>query len=384
MRIALVRKRFVAYGGAENYLWLLSRLLIKEGFDVHIFANRWVDEKGVTFHSVPLLKAPSFLSNLTFALKCEQILKKGDMDVVISFERTFYQDIYRAGDGCHREWLEQRKKIYPFYRTYTDYINPLHKTFLYIEKHMFTDTNLKMVVANSRMVKMQIMEHYGFPEDRIVVIYNGVDLRRFNPLQKEERRKNIREYLGFKEDDFVIIFVGSGFRRKGLDTLLLAVSRLKDIRLGRVVRLLIVGKDEPHRYKKMAERLGIVENLSFIPQMAAIEELYHASDIFVLPTFYDPFSNATLEAMACGLPIITTNYNGASEIMTDGKEGFILSDPSDAGGLSERLLFASEPERLIEMGMSARHTAERYPIEDAVQSFIRVIREINRRSRSNV
>ncbi|MEW6409287.1 MAG: glycosyltransferase family 4 protein [Nitrospirota bacterium] len=379
MRIALVRKRFVSYGGAENYLWLLSRLLIKEGFDVHIFANRWVDEKGLTFHNVPVWRGPSSISNLTFALNCEHILKKWDMDVIISFERTFYQDIYRAGDGCHREWLEQRKKIYPFYKRYSDYINPLHAVFLYIEKRIFTDMNLKMVITNSKMVKTQIAGHYRFPEDRIVIIYNGVDLGRFNPSQKKELRKSIREYLGFKEDDFVIIFVGSGFRRKGLDTLLRAVSRLKNTNtgFGRPIRLLIVGKDEPRRYKSMAGRLGILENLSFIPQTAMVEELYLASDIFALPTFYDPFSNATLEAMACGLPVITTSYNGASEIMTDGKEGFILSDPSDAEGLSERILFVSEPERLIQMGMAARQTAEKYPIEDAVQSFIRVVREIN-------
>lgn len=371
MQLAFIKKRFSTHGGAERYLQTLLKDLKNRGNGIHIFANVWPEEetgnKNIFFHKVAALSVSSFLSNITFNRNVKKELEKTGtgLDCIISFERTTCQDIYRAGEGCHAEWLEIRSKIGPFYKKLSFKLNPLHISMLDLEKRLFVNTGL--IIANSKMVRAQIIKHYAVPAERINIIYNGVDLVRFSPANRSRWREGARKELAIPEGSKVLLFVGSGFERKGLGTLLKAVSLLRI----EGIKVLVAGKGNTKKYKKLADGYGISGKVIFAGVEEKIEKYYAASDMFVLPTLYDPFSNATLEAMASGLPVITTGNNGVAELIENGHEGYVLNDMSDARELADRIRLCLE--KLTEMGTKAREKSEGFPIEKAANEFGRLI-----------
>jgi UDP-glucose:(heptosyl)LPS alpha-1,3-glucosyltransferase len=298
------------------------------------------------------------------------------MDCVVSFERTTCQDIYRAGEGCHREWLSIRSGVEPFYKRLSFKINPLHLSLLALEKRLFSDTEL--IVANSGMVKEQIMRHYAVPEERITIIYNGVDLMRFTPENRGAWREKVRRDLSVSAHEHLLLFVGSGFRRKGLKTLISAMALLKE----EDMKALVIGGDEVSSYKRWAAHCGIGERILFLGPQREPEQFYAGADLFVLPTLYDPFSNATLEAMASGLPVITTGNNGAAELIEHGREGFVIPDPLDVKELAGTIR-RSLPQ-LPAMAERSRKKAEGYPIQRAAREFTEAIKRVRKTDRNRV
>lgn len=376
MRIALVRQSYQVGGGAERSIANLAGELRKRGHEVHLFAHRWAEEgpQGIVFHWVPVIPGASFLKVLSFAFFSAPLIRKQRFDIVHSFERTLRQDIYRAGDGCHREWLIQRHRAFPW-RQSLDAVNPLHRSILALERRIFTPGCSKRVIANSRKTKEEILRHYGFPEDRIAVVYTGVDLDRFHPGKRERLGPQVRRALGLGPEDLVLLFVGSGFERKGLWFLIGGAALARGRVAGQDLKILVAGKGTPRPYLALAERLGLKGRLQFVGVWPNVEELYAAADIFVLPTLYDPFANTCLEAMAAGLPVITTIQNGASELIEDGRSGLIVKDPTDPFELGERLLELSE-ERRRSVGEEARRVAERFPIGRYARETVKVYREV--------
>ncbi|MDO9289692.1 MAG: glycosyltransferase family 4 protein [Thermodesulfovibrionales bacterium] len=387
MKLIFIKKNFSVHGGAENYMKTLIAHL-RDKADIHVVAKKWIESPGITFHRIDSLSLGSFLSTIAFNAGTCRKIKTLRADCVISFERTTCQDIYRAGEGCHREWLRLREMSEPFWKKYTFMINPLHIALLRIEKQLFSDT--KIIIANSNMVKSQIIRHYSIPEEKIQVIYNGVDLKRFSPLNINRHRTQAREELSINKDTGLVLFVGSGFERKGLNTLLRAISLMSGSNIKgnknnppsppfskggmggfEDLKLLVIGKGNIKKFQSIAKKYGINDRVLFLGPQKEIEKFYAAADIFALPTIYDPFSNATLEAMASGLPVITTKNNGVSEIIQDGEEGFAIENPLDYNMLSEKIKSAlAEHES---MGRKARLRAEKFPIEKAAEEFIKII-----------
>lgn len=379
MKIALVRMRYVSHGGAENYLTLVGKELLRQGHEVHIFSNRWEgDDKSFILRKVPIIKGVSFLKALSFAIGSYFLLKKESFDIIISFDRILYQDIYRAGDGCHREWLEQRKNVESPFQNLLTKINPFHLLMLFLEKRIYQKNGCKRIIANSIKVKEDIIRHYQTPENKIAVIYNGVDLNHYNPSNRNTYRDRVRKDYGINNQDMAILFVGSGFERKGLGFLLKGTSILnsklkaQSSKLKGNRKILVVGKGNYSYYKKMCRKLGIEQDVIFAGTTNTIEKFYASSDIFILPTIYDPFSNACLEAMASGIPVITTKENGASEIIEDGKDGFILKNPSDSEEMASRIKLLMDKSLRDAMGKEARKKAERFAIEESVREMVEI------------
>ncbi|MBW1740966.1 MAG: glycosyltransferase family 4 protein [Deltaproteobacteria bacterium] len=376
MKVALIRKKYSPFGGAERYVDTLVRHLLDLGHEVHIFANEWESAtrgtqsatQRLVFHRVPMIKGLSVLKLLSFAINVRRLLKKERFEIVHSFERTLYQDIARAGDGCHKEWLIQRAKYEPFWKRVLVGINPLHWSFLWIEKQIFDKKNTQIVIANSQRGKEEIIRHYGFPAERIRVIYNGVDTKRFNPACRGKFRKAVRDFLGLSEDIRVLLFLGSGFERKGLKFAIESLSKINEPK----IKLVVAGKDNPKRYRMQARRLGVVDKVIFYGPTKEPERLYGAADVFVLPTIYEPFSNACLEAIASGVPVVTSKINGFSEFIEDGVTGVCVEDPSDIEALKgaiQRLLrqdnretikWAKTKGRLIDVENHVRETVKCY------------------------
>jgi len=356
MKIAIIRKKYTYHGGAEGFSGRFIDLLAAGGHEIHIYAIRWqADEThpNIHFHKVPAVSGVSFLRDLTFAVSSYVLLRKQRkyFDIIQSHDKTLYQDIYRAGDGCHIEWLQQRWIRTGLAGKISILCNPYHWLILLIERAILRGNRFSLIIAISNMVKYNIVQHYGVSPEKIEVIYNGVDLDRFNPDNREKYRREIRVRFGMTEKDFVILFVGSGFERKGVKYLLRAVESIPE-----PVTVMIVGRGAV-KGETMPKRQKII----FCGPQKDIERYYAAADIFVFPTMYEPFGNVHLEALASGLPVITTKNSGAAEIIADGEQGFVIDRPEDIASLSEKVnYFLQHRDRLASMSRKARKLAEEF------------------------
>jgi UDP-glucose:(heptosyl)LPS alpha-1,3-glucosyltransferase len=367
MKIALIRRHYTPHGGAERYVENLSRHLVELGHEVHLFSHFWPESDGVTLHPVPMLGGMGLLKLWSFNYGVQRLLAKESFDLVQSFEKTCCQDVYRAGEGCHREWLVQRKKYEPFLKTFGVRINPFHWLTLFLERKLFEKSQTRFFVANSQRGKREILAHYQVSPEKIKVIYSAVPFKGpflLNPKAGTGDRK-----------EKVLLFVGSGFQRKGLSFVIEALPlALKQADF----RLLVVGQGDQKRAKDLADRLGVLDKISFAGPVKDVSPFYQESDGFVLPSIYEPFSNACLEAMAYGLPLITTEMNGASEDIVPGQNGFVIKDPADRETLADLMVqglqLNQEMVQQVNQKMLIRHTWEQH-LESLVGLYERIIQE---------
>jgi UDP-glucose:(heptosyl)LPS alpha-1,3-glucosyltransferase len=365
MKIGVIRQRYTAIGGAERYLDGLIRELVARGHDVHVFSNSWQSgASGFTFHHVPMLRGSSFLKALTFAMNSRRIVKRVGCDRVFSMERTLQQDVYRAGDGCHREWLRQRARFNSGLRQLSIAINPFHITMLLLERRMFTPAATARIIANSHRGKREIVDHYGYPADRIHVIHNGVDCDRFQPPGWVA----VGGGAPTLPEEVTLLFVGTGFERKGLPFCIRALPLLPPN-----VRLKIVGKGDILRYRRLASSVGVERRVHFLGKDQDMPAIYQQADLLVHPAIYEPFANVCLEAFASGLPVVTSRINGISEIIEPGKNGAVLEVPEDVAGLAEAIQPFLNPKFRAMAAIEARQTAERHALAPHITETLRVI-----------
>lgn len=320
MKIALIRRRGSAIGGAELYADRLMRALVGRGHEVHLLAEAWEGlAAGVHLHTLSVAGSRSVRPK-NFAVAAKIVTAVERFDCVFSLERTLSQDVYRAGDGVHRVWLERRRQFAPWWKRPFVGLGRFHRTLCELEKRTFDPAITRRVIVNSDMVRREIIRCFGYPEDRIHLVRNGIDVARF---QRGERAAT-RARLGLDPDEFTLLFVGSGWERKGLPTVL-EMMRARHRRKDRV-RLLVVGKG----------RSGAVPpNVSLLGTMKDVEHAYAAADLFVFPPIYEPSANVVFEALASGLPVVTTVFDGAAEVLTEGVDGTVLADPTDAVALGQ-------------------------------------------------
>ena len=365
MKIALVRKDFSPKGGGgERYSVDLARALRDSGHEVHIFAHRYEPMKGISLHSVAVPLKPFGLQNWLFAKNVRRALSRNEFDIVNGISQIYPQDIYRLGDGIHKHWLTVRRPRL-FSHLY-DKVSPRHRLLLHLEKKIFSPGNYKRIIANSELCKQHAINYYKVPPQLVDVIFCGVDFAIFNSSVRNEGAQ-LRTSLGIGGEAIVVLFVGTNYERKGLDTLLQAMSRL---RYKEKYRLLVVGKGNIPLYQRVAQRLGLQEITIFCGFQEQMPPFYGAADIFVLPSYYDPFGNVCLEAMACGLPVITTRETGVSELMAHGKSGFVMDHPGNISVLANWLEALEDPELRRSMGSEAREATAFLTIERNVKHTI--------------
>jgi UDP-glucose:(heptosyl)LPS alpha-1,3-glucosyltransferase len=365
VKIALVRKDFSPRGGGgERYSVDLARALRDFGHEVHVLAHRYEPMKGISFHTVAVPLKPFGLQNWIFAKNVRRALSGYEFDIVNGISQIYPQDIYRLGDGIHKHWLTVRRSRI-FNHVY-DKVSPRHRLLLHLEKKIFSPGNYKRIIANSELCKQHAIDYYKVPPQLVDVIFCGVDFAIFNSSVRNEGAQ-LRTSLGIGREAIVVLFVGTNYERKGLDTLLQAISRL---RYKEKYRLLVVGKGNIPRYQRLAQRLGLQEVTIFCGFQEQMPPFYGAADIFVLPSYYDPFGNVCLEAMACGLPVITTRETGVSELMAHGKSGFIMDHPGNISALANWLEALEDPELRRSMGAEAQEQAAFLTIERNVKHTI--------------
>ena len=363
LSIVFVRRGYSPTGGAEAYLKRLARGVMEAGHDAQLIAtNDWPDSEW-PFGSIMHLRSKS---PIEFASELERTRAQFRVDVLFSLERVWSCDVYRAGDGVHRAWLERRRKFELPLKRFVRSLSSKHQDLLLLEQSLFSG-NTKRVIAGSQMVKDEIVDLYGYPTDRIEIVRNGVPLKkfRFGP----ELREKSREELNLKPDQIALLFAGSGWERKGLLFAIEAAALCKD----RKIRLLVAGRGNARLYKTRRLRFWREEPVQFLGEVADMLRVYAAADIFILPTIYDPFSNACLEALACGLPLITTRSNGFSEIIEDGVHGSIVDHAGDLLALRDAIRLWSDPSRRAAATSTNSQLAAQFDISHNIDETLAIL-----------
>ncbi len=364
MKIALVCRHFtLKKGGLEKYTVFLSRALLSKGHEVHVFSNTFMEEPNVVFHHIPVIRLSLPVKNLSFAYLLEKRLQKETFDIIHSMERTFYQDIFRVSDGINPVQIQQRYPNPTIRRIKA--IGPRRLVLTYLEKKIFLKNGCRVVMTNSKLIRQNILDHYKINPDKIDVIYNGVDTDRFFPGLRKSFRDPVRASLNIMPEEIALLFISNDFKLKQLFLILRAVAILKDVSF----KLIVIGSDNPAPYQRWAETHGLKNQVLFLGPQKKIEKYYAASDIFVLPTLYDAFANVCLEAMAGGLPVLTTNTNGAAELICDGMQGYVLKT-SDAHELANRLAQMRPVSERYRMGMKAAQTASAFTLDKHLSELL--------------
>jgi UDP-glucose:(heptosyl)LPS alpha-1,3-glucosyltransferase len=378
MKIALgIREFLPEKGGAERYCYDLMHFLANKGLEVHIYSSAFPQrDHRLFFHRVPIIPYPKCLKVLSFAVNCRRMMKKEEFDCIIGVGDTLDADLLQPHGGVHWKWfwrgLEGYRKPFPWvFKFLGRSLSPKQWAKGFIEDAPYAKA--KKIIAISEMVHQDISDYYDIPADRIVVIYNGVDTEYFHPRNKNYRGE-IRSRYGLSAKDLLLLFVSHNFRLKGLRYLIqaLRVARAKNSN----IKLLVVGRDRVGPYRRLAKKLGCEEDVLFAGGVGDLERHYASADILVHPTFYDPCSLVVLEALASGLPVVTTRRNGAGWIINEGREGFALDDPRDTEALVETILSLVAPTRLKKASAAARELAERYSQQRSYQRVFEVMKSI--------
>jgi len=301
---------------------------------------------------------------MSFARAVERHVRERGYDVVYGLGKTWTHDVIRLGGGCHQTYLDRMGGT----------VRRKDRLALGIEARALAADAYLRVVVNSRMVGADVARRHGVPGDRIRLVYNGVDLERFHPRKRAGPGAALRRSLGISEREVAVLFLGSGYARKGLD---LVIEDFRGVSRGRPdARLLVVGRDsDEDRYRRAAEQAGILLTTRFLGPRADAEVCFAAADLYVLPTRYDPFANTTLEALASGLPVITTRDNGASELLEEGVSGSVLP-ALDAVAIERALVAWCEADRLAEASARARELAEHHPIAGTCAASAAILDEV--------
>jgi UDP-glucose:(heptosyl)LPS alpha-1,3-glucosyltransferase len=384
MKLALVRQRYNPYGGAERFVERAVSALADLGVSVTVVARDWTATPSA---DMTLLRCNPFYfgrrwRDRSFAQAVCHTLSRQSFDLVQSHERLSCCDVYRAGDGVHAQWLANRARLRSDWQAPLLVYSPYHRALLQAEREMFASPRLRAVICNSRMVAEEIAHWYQVPQHKLRLIYNGIDLQSFHPGLRQQHAQSIRAAHAIPAQAPLLLFVGAGFERKGVPRLLQALALLQSsagVATDQVPRLVVVGADKSlPAMQRLTQQLGLAARVLFTGGLPDVRPWYGAADCLVLPTLYDPFPNAALEALACGVPVITSRQCGAAELLMQaaaaGEPCGAVCDAMDVPALAA--LMDQPREHWLAQRAAARRLAEGYGLPEMAAQLAALYREL--------
>jgi len=353
MKIALIVRRFTTQGGTERFVHGLAHWLVRQGHDVHLFCHEVATEatplEGATIHLHPT-RARGRIAKLRAQLQLAQHAKPSDFEHVATFLRTPNASMYRAGGGCHQSWLAARAQWQTLHLPLPAWVGIADRMETRMDQEAVQTAAL--VIVNSHMAKLDLVKEYQANADKLHLIRNGVDLQRFHPEGPVHPAVE-------QSAEPVIGFLGSGFARKGLTTAIQATASIPN------ARLMVMGGDpNPGRFGRLATQLQLGDRIRFLGADPRPERFLRGLSVMILPTRYDPFANSCLEAMASGVPVLTSAHNGAAEVLPE--PWMSIANPHDHNAFAAALDRALQTEGL---GETCRRIAETLPAQRAFQEF---------------
>jgi UDP-glucose:(heptosyl)LPS alpha-1,3-glucosyltransferase len=378
MKIAFITEHFnPGLGGAETYMSEFGKYLVEEGHEVHFFTQDEIgDYSGLKFH---IIKVSGMAGKIrwmqwrSFLKMARAEVEKEKFDIVMGTGKCLGVNVFQPHGGTVRASHRQnallvRNPFHIFLKKFFNFFSPKHIVARSIEKQQYNRKDTRFV-AISEMVRSHMKEFYHIPDSSIDLVYNGIDTSRFSPATHQER-KDAREALELPEDKTIFSIVAHNFKLKGIRELIETAVIMKQKRDDFLIVVAGYGKQKP--FLQLAEKLGVLKYFQFLGAVSDPEKVYTASDVYVQPTWYDPCSLVVLEAMAAGLPVITSKFNGAGELIEQGKEGYVISRPDAHKELSTAMLNMFDEKVRQQMGAVARKKIEGQTLERNFKQMLSV------------
>ncbi len=349
MKVALIIERIETWrGGAETSTMQFAGHLARLGCEVHIVTGTYMpstpDVRIVPIHVGRFLKS---WRTLLFARRAAAHVRAADYDIVHAITPCLDVDVYQPRGGTVPEMLARNLAICPTngrraLKRAAQWFRLKYHMLKRLERRLLNRRPPPAVIAISRYVTDQLDRHYAFDSDRIHEIFNGIDPDEADTAQRREDRQTIRRHYGLDDDDLVLLCVANNFKLKGVARAIEALRVLEDgaelLRSGGgKAKLVVVGGGNPVRYVRLADRLGLADRVVFAGTSDRTWAFFHAADMLLHPTYYDPCSRVVLEALSAGLPVITTRFNGAAERIQDGIHGYVVDAPGDVEAIADRV-----------------------------------------------
>lgn len=381
MKIAIVIERFEPWrGGAETSTQELARLLMEKGHDVHVITTTNVSHSHrLTVHRIPGGALLRPLRMGAFIRRTMRFLENQSFDIVHAISPLPTADTYQPRGGLAGETLERNvatrsSRPRQFLKQALQAMSVKQRSLIELERAVFREKG-PTILAVSNYVARQCEQLYGVSAPRVRVVFNGVSTCLPTDPQREAHRDELRRQYHVPDPSLLLIMVAHNFRLKGLGPMIEAASRLVVSGFD-AFRLLVIGRDNPVGYQRRIDALGLGRFITFTGPSQRTPAFMSAADVLVHPTYYDPCSRVVLEALSVGLPCITTAFNGAAEVMADGREGFILESPDAVGMMARRIQELSDPELRKRMSQRALALRDKVSMNRHVDELDMIFREI--------
>jgi len=369
MRLAVVHKRFDRLGGAEWDCYETTERLAARGHDVHLVVGqcRVPPPEGVTVHRVPVVRVGQLAKLLSFAAAAPRIWRRLGADVVIGYGRTVGQDIMRASGGCHRRYLADLASDRGGRESWRQWASPYERAMLAIERRQYRRGASRKILTVSSLARAELLDTYpGLSPAAVEVLPYGIDVDRFRSVDHARARADVRRELGLPVDARIVLTVGTGFRRKGIDLLLELWRRNPPAGAA----LIVVGNDQRLEAWRRAAR-SASGSVCFPGPRRDIERWYAAADAFVLASIQDAFGMVVLEALASGLPVVTSRMVGAAEVLEGALADLVVDDPRDGPSVHAALERALDPQMRGRLAEAAQRAASARSIDAAMDDLER-------------
>jgi UDP-glucose:(heptosyl)LPS alpha-1,3-glucosyltransferase len=386
MKIALCYESMMPNrGGCETYLADLARSLVNDHHEVHLFTTRYDAQafpQAVMYHLLPESSGLRFMKPWQFAKACYQSLQQHTFDVTVGFIKTWGQDVLMPQGGFHAASTDHNlcKNASPLNRglmRLMHMVDPKQWSFRALERRQLFDFTSLLVVP-SKMVQRHAREYYQLDDSRVKVVHNAIDTERFPTQDRLVIRSKMRDQHDLLPEDNVGLFVGHNYRLKGLLPLFHAVQRLpNDVNF----RLLICGSANYSRFERLARRMGIGERVRFLGFHPDVREAFFASDFLIHPSFYDPCALVTMEALACGLPVVTTKLNGGSELLPPALAALTIETPHDHQTMAKNITKLCQSAERASLSRIAREAAKTWTFADHYRALLAIFEEVARAKR---
>jgi len=369
MRIALLTRRFDPHGGGtERDLIVSAECLRAGGHHVTILAGE-VRRPSQDFevHQIGGIAPGRTAALLSFAYRAPVAARRDGADMVLSFARTIGADVMRSGGSAHVSYLRAARQWRGALQWSAMQASPYHRAQMFIERRGFGSSQLKMAIAVSNLVRDDLIAQFHLPARKVVTLYNGVDLDRFTPPRDDSAARYLRSSLGLYDAGPMVAFIGNGFARKGLRFLIEAWPKV-----AHGAHLLVVGADRKSRwYQHEATRLGVGTRVHFVGAMPDVTQLLHGVNAVALPSLFEPFGNVVMEAMASGAPVLSSVQSGASELLPESMQRFVVRDPTDPLEIAQKMNALLDADG--ELRSLARATAENYTWQGYAEKLLGII-----------
>jgi len=379
MRTALVLPQMAAQrGGAEAWLAGFMPLLVREGHEVHVVSfEPATHDLPVQVHRIEPRGWTRARRIWSFACQVADLLGREEFDVVHDLGYGYECNVLQPHGGTRGRSYDQNllcvHGLERVVRSWTYALDPSHRVYARIARRQYQPDADRLFVAISQMVARDMQHYYGVPEAKIRLVYNGVDTERFHPRHREAHRQDVRTAWGAGER-VVFLMAAHNLRLKGMADLVQATARLKARRAEEFL-VVIVGRGDPTRYRRAAQRLACDDHIHYAGPVQDMVPCYAGADVYVQPTYYDPCSLVVLEALASGLPVITTRFNGAGELFEHEQEGFLVDAPWCHEALVAAMDACLDADRREAMGVRARAAAGQHDLARNYQEMLAVYEE---------